>query len=222
MNEVIRRHPYRRRKNPPTANTSVIESSPISLELRGAGGFKRVKLDDGRYSCRPVNVSGLLRRREFKSSSCRGGLSKSDCCTITANYLPNTKTTIKRFQSRLFGGLFSEDGTVFMSSCQDNHIRLYDVTNGQFDCFKDISAKDVGWAIVDTSYSPDQNYLIYSSWSDCIHLCNVHGDNETHTPLDLRPPDMNQFCAFSIRFSKDNNEILAGYCISLFCFLFSH
>jgi hypothetical protein len=26
------------------------------------------------------------------------------------------------------------------------------VTNGQFDCFKDISAKDVGWAIVDTSY----------------------------------------------------------------------
>jgi hypothetical protein len=118
MNEVIRRHPYRRRKNPPTANTSVIESSPISLELRGAGGFKRVKLDDGRYSCRPVNVSGLLRRREFKSSSCRGGLSKSDCCTITANYLPNTKTTIKRFQSRLFGGLFSEDGTVFMSSCQ--------------------------------------------------------------------------------------------------------
>ncbi|XP_062501275.1 DDB1- and CUL4-associated factor 11-like isoform X2 [Corticium candelabrum] len=127
-----------------------------------------------------------------------------------SNYLPNTKKTIESFPSRLFGGFFSDDGSVFMSSCQDQHIRLFDVTNGRFKCFKDILAKDIGWTIVDTTYSPDQNYLVYSSWSDCIHMCNVHGDYETHIPLDLRPPGSTHFCAFCVRFSKDNKEILAG------------
>lgn len=48
----------------------------------------------------------------------------------------------------------------------DQHIRLYDTTNGNFKLFRDITAKDVGWSIVDTAYSPDQNYIIYSSWSE--------------------------------------------------------
>ena len=43
---------------------------------------------------------------------------------------------------------------------------MYDTTDGKFKLFHDITAKDVGWSIVDAAYSPDQNYIIYSSWSD--------------------------------------------------------
>jgi WD repeat-containing protein 23 len=97
-----------------------------------------------------------------------------------------------------------------MSSCQDQHIRLYNTEKSKFCCFKNIKAKEVGWTIVDVSYSPDQNYLIYSSWCDSIYLCSVHKDSDTHIPLHLRPDSMYRFCPFSIRFSQDNREILAG------------
>ena len=53
-----------------------------------------------------------------------------------------------------------------MSPHSDQHIRLYDTTNGQFKLFHDIHARDVGWSVVDVAYSPDQNYIIYSSWSE--------------------------------------------------------
>jgi hypothetical protein len=52
----------------------------------------------------------------------------------------------------------------------DQHIRLYNTEKSKFCCFKNIKAKEVGWTIVDVSYSPDQNYLIYSSWCDSSKL----------------------------------------------------
>ena len=30
---------------------------------------------------------------------------------------------------------------------------------------KTINARDIGWSVIDTDYSPDQRFLIYSSWS---------------------------------------------------------
>jgi WD repeat-containing protein 23 len=51
--------------------------------------------------------------------------------------------------------------------------------------------------------------LIYSSWSDYVHICNIHGDFEIHDALDFRP-GTERFCLFSIKFSPDSNEILGG------------
>ena len=60
---------------------------------------------------------------------------------------------------------------------------------------------DIGWSIIDTDYSPDQRWLIYSSWSDygnlpyfipiyynfyLVHFCNIHGDFEIHDALDFK------------------------------------
>ena len=39
-----------------------------------------------------------------------------------------------------------------LSSFVDQHIRLYDTTNGQFKEFRNITARDVGWSIIDTDY----------------------------------------------------------------------
>ncbi|EDO46488.1 predicted protein, partial [Nematostella vectensis] len=124
-------------------------------------------------------------------------------------YLPNTMTVKAKYRQKAFCGTYSRDGTVFLSACQDEVIRLYDTTKGQFKKFHSIQARDIGWSIIDTAFSPDQQYFIYSSWSDYVHLCNIYGDYNTHVALDLRP-EVSRFCAFSITFSHDNTEILAG------------
>jgi hypothetical protein len=76
---------------------------------------------------------------------------------------------------------------LFLSVCRpaaDGIIHLYD-TSGQRACspawrpaFKQIRARDVGWSVVDIDYSPDGRFVAYSSWSDYVHLCNVHGEFE--------------------------------------------
>eukprot|EP01090_Pellita_catalonica_P016831 TRINITY_DN4948_c0_g1_i2.p2 TRINITY_DN4948_c0_g1~~TRINITY_DN4948_c0_g1_i2.p2 ORF type:complete len:267 (+),score=38.58 TRINITY_DN4948_c0_g1_i2:1011-1811(+) len=75
-------------------------------------------------------------------------------------------------ENQLFCGQFSSDGRTFMSACQDRTIRLYDTVT--WETTKEISAKDVGWSIIDTDYSPDQRFLIYSSWSDYISVSYTH------------------------------------------------
>eukprot|EP00455_Lapot_gusevi_P044322 TRINITY_DN5521_c0_g1_i3.p1 TRINITY_DN5521_c0_g1~~TRINITY_DN5521_c0_g1_i3.p1 ORF type:complete len:341 (+),score=72.29 TRINITY_DN5521_c0_g1_i3:33-1025(+) len=101
------------------------------------------------------------------------------------------------------GGKFSQDGSVFCAASQDGAIHLVDSTSWK--TIKSIEARDVGWSIIDIDYSPDQRFVIYSSWSAYIHMCNVDGDYELHEALELEPT-----CMFGIRFSPNNREILAG------------
>ncbi|GAQ89588.1 WD-40 repeat protein [Klebsormidium nitens] len=97
-----------------------------------------------------------------------------------------------------------------MSACQDHHIRLYNTdTLTEQKAFKDVVARDVGWSIVDTDFSPDQRMIIYSSWSNFVHICNVAAEFELHEALDFRP-ESRHFCLFSIKFSPDSREIIAG------------
>jgi WD repeat-containing protein 23 len=55
-----------------------------------------------------------------------------------------------------------------MSAAQDRRIRIYDHASKKK--LKEIIARDIGWSIIDTDYSPDQRWLIYSSWSDYSKL----------------------------------------------------
>lgn len=165
--------------------------------------------DSGAYYSEPTNITKRIYQCQNSSLPYGRNFNRSDYIKCNSSFLPNSCTIVESFRSKAFCGTYSEDGSVFMSACQDQHIRLYDTTNGQFKLFRDIPAKDVGWSIVDTAYSPDQNYIIYSSWSEFIHLCNVYGDHETHLALDLRP-DSSRFCAFSVSFSHDSKEIVAG------------
>jgi len=128
---------------------------------------------------------------------------------ITQRLLPTTKGSKKldSYEQHTFCGRFSKDGNIFMSACQDRRIRLYNTTTWK--PIKEIAARDVGWSIIDTDYSPDQRWLIYSSWSDCVHYCNIYGDHEVHEPLDMKPQS-HRFCLFSINFSHDSREILGG------------
>jgi WD repeat-containing protein 23 len=79
----------------------------------------------------------------------------------------------------------------------------------------------VGWSIVSCDFSRDKQWLIYSSWSDrsksnpkpaklSVHFCNTTGDHHTHETLSILPQSSHRFCLFSIQFSYNSKEILAG------------
>lgn len=98
---------------------------------------------------------------------------------------------------------------------------------------KTIAANDVGWSIISCDFSPNKQWLIYSSWSDSsmkrsisnlpiVHICNTSGEHQIHEALYMRylhdlnrsqafsPSDENRFCLFSIQFSPLSNEIVGG------------
>ena len=97
----------------------------------------------------------------------------------------------------------------------DRHIRLYDTLTWHL--VKDIVAQDVGWSIISVDYSPDDNWVIYSSWSPYVHLYNTKGP-AVYRALDYRPSS-SRFCLFSSEFSPLSTEILSGasdHCVYLY------
>lgn len=59
-----------------------------------------------------------------------------------------------------------------MSACQDRVIRIYE--HRSLKKIKEIQARNIGWSIIDTDYSPDQRWLIYSSWSECSEYIYIY------------------------------------------------
>eukprot|EP00795_Rhopilema_esculentum_P001821 gene1821-16311_t len=155
----------------PCPDTSRMEDSQIYLETAVASG-RLLNTDANIAKCILQRESNIFKgRKRSRTKFC-----PSDQVRLHDIFLPNSMQTMKKFRQKLFCGEYSTDGTVFMSACQDQHIRLYDTTNGNFKLFRDISARDISWSIVDTAYRPEES----------------------------------RFCAFSICFSQDNTQILAG------------
>ena len=150
-----------------------------------------------------------LRQREIN----RNSFSHSLCTKLATSFIPNYAEKEILFNEKNFCGTYSEDGRYFLSACQDNHIRIYSAdTFGNSDPFKDISARGVGWSVLDASFSSDSRMLAYSSWSPYIHLCSVFDhdfDSAVHEELPLHPSN-NNFAVFSLQFTKDSSEILCG------------
>ncbi|RWS27205.1 DDB1- and CUL4-associated factor 11-like isoform X2, partial [Leptotrombidium deliense] len=192
----------------PKPDTSVIDESDFKQIIKLQSGLN---VD---YEKVPSFLH-LLRRREYSSLGnklgCRSApcFRNSDKCIFGSNFLPNSSSVLEQYPSKAFCGFFSKDGSLFLTACQDCIIRLYDTRNGSFTLIKTVWARDVGWSILDTDISPDGRHFIYSSWSECIHICNIHGSDEVHESLPLLPSER-RFCIFSLRFSQDGNEVLGG------------
>ncbi|XP_028392879.1 DDB1- and CUL4-associated factor 11-like isoform X2 [Dendronephthya gigantea] len=158
-----------------------------------------------------MNIWKCIQRRELglgpHSST---GFSEHEKSRVFSKYLPNTVTEVIKHHAKVFSGHYSQDGSVFMSASQDCHIKLYETGRGHLREFQDVVALNVGWSVVDTAYSHDQRHLIYSSWSPNLYLCDIAGGCEKgQVALDMRPAGPS-FCAFSIKFSQDDREILTG------------
>jgi WD domain, G-beta repeat len=97
----------------------------------------------------------------------------------------DTSNVLASHSNQVFVSQFSADGSKLVSACQDKRIRLFDSVSWRVE--KEIVARDVGWSVIDSDFSPDQRFLIYSSWSDSIHLCNLTDAlSDTHHALNLQ------------------------------------
>lgn len=117
-----------------------------------------------------------------------GHFSGGDRSFIGHNYLPNKFKQVANCNHKMFCGTYSKDGNIFLSASQglkiylvkikrihnhlhifleiDRVLRVFDTSKGRFDCIRKIPARDVGWSILDTAFSPDGRAIVYSSWSE--------------------------------------------------------
>lgn len=182
----------------PRPNTSILDKSEISLATKQACGFT-----EGRRK-EPASITSMIQKRALGP-----GFSAGQKCRIASSFLPNKMRQVAKYSSKAFCGSHSKDGRFFLTASQDRFLRLYHTQDGEFLEFKKIPARDVGWSILDTAFSPDGNYIVYSSWSECLYLCPVYGDSGNQESLSLCPEDR-RFCIFSLVFSSDGREILGG------------
>ncbi|KAF3836079.1 hypothetical protein F7725_028637 [Dissostichus mawsoni] len=163
------------RYNPPVdtqPDTHEVDQSEIRTQILLATGSSTLK---NRHS-----FTHMLTERE--QGRCRGSsFSHGECSRIRTHFLPNYVSHKDTYQQKAFCGVYSEDGNMFLSACQDQNIRLYDTSRGRFHLRRTVKARDVG----------------------------IDGDSENHTALDLNP-DERRFCVFSLAASTDGNEILGG------------
>ncbi|KAG7271367.1 hypothetical protein CRUP_009389 [Coryphaenoides rupestris] len=191
------------RYNPPVdirPDTQGLDRSEIRTQIMLATASTGMK---SRHS-----FTDMLTERE--RGRCRGSsFSHGECSRIRTHFLPNYVSHKHTYHQKVFCGLYSHDGNMFLSACQDQNIRLYDTTQRRFNLLRTVKARDVGWSVLDVCFTPDTRHILYSSWSDYIHMCSVDGDSECHTALDLSP-DERRFCVFSLAASSDGKEILGG------------
>lgn len=189
----------------------VADPNPDTTQIKKNDLYEEILLKSGRSHCQDKSqptVTHMLYKRQLGMQK-QLSFSPAHQRVMRTPYLPNNLELMACYRQKAFCGTYSEDGNIFLSAAQDQNIRIYDTQDNKFELMKTIRAKDVGWSVLDTAFSPDGNYMIYSSWSECIHLCNVYGDSDVHQALHLFPEE-GSFCIFSLTFSSDNREILGG------------
>lgn len=166
----------------------------------------------------PVSTLKMLMGRESNYSG-RGRFSSADASHVLSRYLPiNGPWGVDQLNSPAYVSQFSNDGLFFVAGFQGGHIRIYNVDKG-WQVEKDILVKRLSWTVTDTSLSPDQRFLAYASMSPVVHIVNagssttesVANVTEIHEGLDLSVDcDDDDFGIFSVKFSTDGREIVAG------------
>jgi WD repeat-containing protein 23 len=145
--------------------------------------------------------------------------------TLTVqDLIPSSRAdTIIHYGSRCYSGQFSNDGNFFFSCGQDFKVRMYDTSNPySWRYYKVVDNPYGQWTITDASLSPDNKFLAYSSISRIVCLAPTDpADNSTPRTLDfsrMSPGSggrwghrgYSHFGIWSIRFSGDGREIVAG------------
>ncbi|KAJ3676522.1 hypothetical protein LUZ60_003934 [Juncus effusus] len=163
-----------------------------------------------------ISTVRMLSGREIKNR----GFSKSDSSCVLSRCLPvNGPCEIDKQSTRAYVSQFSHDGSLLIAAFQGSHIRIYDVEK-DWKVHKDILARSMRWTITDTSLSPDRQLLAYASMSPIVNIVNIGTSaresyaniTDIHEGLDFSAHEdvVYAFGLFSVKFSSDGKEILAG------------
>uniref|UniRef100_A0A0D3G345 Uncharacterized protein n=1 Tax=Oryza barthii TaxID=65489 RepID=A0A0D3G345_9ORYZ len=168
---------------------------------------------------RGISTFGLLSGRESGRSGA-GGFSRADCAYAARKHLPTKGPwCVDDMTSEAYVSQFSSDGSLLVAGFRGSRIRIYDADNG-WKVHKDISCRSLQWTVSDIALSPDQQLLAYSSLSPTVHIVNVQSAGkesqanvtEIHDGLEFSNDDDDEysFGIFSVKFSKDGQEIVVG------------
>ncbi|KAK9448652.1 WD40-repeat-containing domain protein [Limtongia smithiae] len=205
----------RRAVLPPPQN---LEPNPVGEELANNGEFGYTEARESQMKSRrkyPHTTGDKLFRREISYKA-------YPTSVFSQNMIPNTTSPkYLRYLARTYSGQFSEDGTFFFTatSAHDFKIRLYDTSHKfPWKLYKTVRLTTAQWTITDASLSRDNRKIAYSSITPVVYLASTSPDDpDTEVALNFNSPTANafprpyrSFGIWSIRFSADGREIVAG------------
>lgn len=130
------------------------------------------------------------------------------------------------YQAPVYCGQFSEDGNFFYACVKDFKVRMYDTSNPyNWRYYKTASYNWGQWTLTDAHLSPDNRWLAYTSLQSQVAFAPTDpNDKGDPYQLDLGSGggentawgwrSRNHFAIWSIRFSGDGRELIAGNNIS--------
>ncbi|ORX93571.1 WD40 repeat-like protein [Basidiobolus meristosporus CBS 931.73] len=132
--------------------------------------------------------------------------------SVAQNYWPNGNgKVVDKYNARVYSGQYSEDGSFFYTCCQDFLVHIYDTSSpSEFKETKVISGEIGRWTITDATLSADNQWIIYSSITPVVYMARTAPDDETQIALKFSESEHATFGLWSIRFSGDAREIVAG------------
>ncbi|KAI1380019.1 WD40 repeat-like protein [Hypoxylon crocopeplum] len=168
--------------------------SPISTKKRLARRILDRELGIGNRTARRIN-QGMMAQSMIPSSDAE----------MVINYEDN-----------VYSGQFSDDGNFYFACVKDMKVRMYDTSNPyNWRHYKTVPFTFGSWTLTDASLSPDNKWLAYTSIQSNVCLAPTD-PNDTGDPymLNLSESDRGRwrsgFGIFSIRFSGDGRELVAG------------
>ncbi|RPA79305.1 WD40 repeat-like protein [Ascobolus immersus RN42] len=195
--------------------------SPAGRKLMQSGEFgprrifNRIENDDTRIRKRNLDVGRF--RREMMAKRSRRQV--APCEIASEAFLPSTRPEFALYYpSKVYCGQFSSNGNMFYTCTQDMVVRLYDssdVHNWKYK--KAVHYPNGSWTITDASLTPDGRFLGITSIAPEVVFASTDPESDEEHLLDLSNANARNANGmdinggiWSIRFSGDGNEIVAG------------
>ncbi|KAI0848427.1 WD40 repeat-like protein [Daldinia vernicosa] len=148
---------------------------------------------------------GSRRSRQINQSMMAQSMIPSSDAEMIINYPDN-----------VYSGQFSDDGNFYFACVKDMKVRMYDTSNPySWRHYKTVPFTFGSWTLTDASLSPDNKWLAYTSIQSNVCLAPTD-PNDTGDPYMLNLSENGRagwrggFGIFSIRFSGDGRELVAG------------
>lgn len=208
-----------RRRQRHTAQPPEFEPVPnqngTDLLMSGAFGDNSRRMDPIQ---RKKRLAQSIMRRELGMGT--HGQRKTQNSLIKHDMIPGSAADqVIVYDARCYSGQFSSDGNFFFSCGQDFKVRMYDTSNPyKWKYYKVVYNPYGSWTITDASLTTDNKWLAYSSISSVVCLAPTDpNDSSEPRMLDFSRLDTaygargySRFAIWSIRFSGDGREIVAG------------
>lgn len=152
-----------------------------------------------------ITFPSIIRKRQYNAA-----IGSNQRWAINDGFLPNHVNVVDRGEKIFSCGLYSEDGTKFMSLQQENVIKIYDATTPALKCTHEFKCKNEGW-ILDAVFSPCGNYVLYCKCpGKRVYLYNIEDQVHKHVSSALYTKD-DLYCGiFPIKFSGDCKMYLSA------------